>query len=89
MKTHGNSVTNKLAFELISVAYLSFSEETCKVWVEAVSFSRIIKSASCSNPQKLVLFHGYAKRRIECLCFSEYCIHWNAKILLFMLKNKR
>ena len=31
VKTHGNSLTNYLGSELISVAYLSFSEETCKV----------------------------------------------------------
>ena len=23
------------------------------------------------NSQKLVLFHGYVKKRIECLCFSD------------------
>ena len=88
MKWHGNSLTNYLGSELISLVYLRFSEETCKEWVEAVSFSKIIfKLASYSNPQKLVLFHGYAKRRIECLCFSEYYIHWNTKILFFMRKN--
>ena len=42
MKTHGNSPTNYLGSELISVAYLRFSEETCKVWVETIFFSRII-----------------------------------------------
>ena len=62
MKWHGNSLTNYLGSELISLVYLRFSEETCKEWVEAVSFSKIIfKLASYSNPQKLVLFHGYEK----------------------------
>ena len=41
MKAHGNSLMNQLGSELISVAYLSFSGETCKVWVQAVSFSRL------------------------------------------------
>ena len=41
MKTHENSLMNWLGSELISVAYLSFSGETCKVWVQAVSFSRL------------------------------------------------
>ena len=87
MKTHANSLTNYLGSELISVAYLSLSEETCKVWVETISFSRItFKLASCSNPQKLVLLQGCDKRRKECLCFSEYCIHWNTKILYWWVK---
>ena len=30
-KTHGNSLMKQLGSELISLAYLSFSEETCKV----------------------------------------------------------
>ena len=87
MKTHRNSLTNYLGSELMSVAYLRFSAETCKVWVEAISFSRIIfRLASFSNSQKLILFYGCAKRRLECSCFSEYCIQWNTKTLFFLVK---
>ena len=90
MKTYRNRLTNYLGSELIYVAYMGFSEETCKVWAEAMSFSRIIfKLASCTNLQKLTLFHDCTKGRIECLCFSEYRIHWNKKILFLMRKNKR
>ena len=37
-KIQVNSLMNYLGFELTSVADLSLSEETCKVWVKAVSF---------------------------------------------------
>ena len=33
---------DKLESRLVSVAYLILSKKTCKVWAEAISFSRII-----------------------------------------------
>ena len=42
MKTQANSLMNQLGSGLISAAYLSLSEETCKVRAEAIPFSRII-----------------------------------------------
>ena len=61
-----------------------------RVWVEAASAIFIEETFwnQQVNPQKLVVFHGDAKKKnkIECLCFSEYCNHWNINVLFFCVK---